>query len=354
VASRGRKFLYGCGIGCLAVIILGVGSCVTFVAWLHRPGELLQPERLVGADTTGYVAWTLRLEDPGTAEFVQTLMEGVQRASERNRVKVHPMIDSWLTGLDRRRNQKKLREMFPLVAAWAVRPGSGPADDLHLYTVSLERAGNQLVFTDWLLGMMLGMSGEVAAETHRGERIYMLPLDRREAVAFFIRGNDLFFSSDLETATRAVDSLVEDGPAAGSAGDLDELLRSVPAGAPMRGAITNERGELSRIWSKLTGLPGPGGSGSDAWAGFRGVTIAGTLTGDDSIEVELSLRCSDAASAAAQVEAVGAALRAALESTGFPLEMETRQVGEWIGADLRLSEVTPRVEEFLGQKIGGS
>lgn len=350
---RGKKILYGCGIGCLAVVILAVGSCVMFNVWLHRPGQLLEPERLVGADTTGYVAWTLRLEDPGTGEFVRTFMEGLQRVSERNRVRIHPLVDSWLAGLDRRQNQRKLREMFPLVAAWTVRPGTGPGDDLHLYTVSLERAGNQLVFTDWALGLALGMSGEVGAEEHHGERIYMLPLHRRRPVAFFIRGNDLFFASDLDTATRAVDRLVAEDPAERSVGAVDELLGLVPAEAPMRGAIGNERGEMSRIWSRLTGVPGPSGTGGDAWDGFGGMTIAGALTGEDSVELELRFRCPDAASAAARVEAVAGALRAALEPAGFPLELETRPEGEWIRADLRLSEITPRVEEFLGRKAAG-
>ena len=130
---RGKKILYGCGVGCLAVVLLAVGSCVMFNIWLHRPGELLEPERLVGADTSGYVAWTLRLEDPGTADFVQTLLEGLQRAQQRNRAKIHPMLDSWFARLNQRQNERNLREMFPLVAAWTARPGSGPDDDLHLF-----------------------------------------------------------------------------------------------------------------------------------------------------------------------------------------------------------------------------
>lgn len=353
MASRGRKFLYGCGIGCLAVIVLAVGSCATFYFWINSPGELLEPERLVGGDTTGYVAWTLRLDDPGTGEFVRTLMAGVQRASERDRPQLHPLIDSWLSGLQRRQNQRKLREMFPLVAAWTIRPGAGPGDDLQLYSLSLERAGNRLVFSDWLLGMALSLSGDVDAETHRGERIYTVPVRRGDSISFFIRGNDLFFASDTTTARQAVDRLMLEAPAAGEPGRLDELLRSVPVDAPMRGAIGNERGELSRVWSRLTGAPGPGGQGRGAWSEFRGVTLAGALTGADSVELELRFRCRDAVSAAAQVEAVAAALRAALERTGFPLELETRPDGEWIRADLRLSEITPRVAELLSRQTSG-
>lgn len=353
MASRGRKVLYGCGIGCLAVIVLVAGSCATFYFWLNRPGELLEPERLVGGDTTGYVAWTLRLEDPGTGDFVRTLMAGVQRASERNRSEIHPLVNSWLSGLQRRQNQRNLREMFPLVAAWTVRPGSESGDDLQLFSLSLERAGNRLVFSDWLLGMALSLSGGVDAETHRDERIYTLPVRRGGAIAFFMRGNDLFFASDTATARRAVDRLMPEPSAAGEPGALAELMAFVAADAPMRGAIANEQGELTRVWSRLTGVPGPGGRESGAWGEFRGVTLAGALTEADSFELELRFRCRDAESAASQVEPVAAALRAALEPAGFPLELEARPDGEWIHADLRLSEITPRVEELLSRQVSG-
>lgn len=353
MASRGKKVLYGCGIGCLAVLVLAVSSCAVFYLWLSRPGELLEPERLVGADTTGYVAWTLRLEDPGTGEFVRTLMAGLQRASERNRVRIHPVIDSWLGGLQRRRNQQKLHEMFPLVAAWTIRPGAEPEDDLQLFSVSLQRAGNRLVFSDWLLGMALGLSGEVGLDAHRGERIYTLPVRRAGSVAFFIRGNDLFFASDPDTAKRAVDRLVSEAPSAGVQGGLDGLLRRVPVDAPMRGAIVNEHGEMSRVWQRLTGAPGPGGRGPAAWDEFRGVILSGALTDHDSVEVELGFRCRDAASAASKAESVARALRSALEPTGLPLGLRTSLDGEWILAQLQLREITPRVEELLGRKAAG-
>jgi len=350
--SRGKRILYGCGIGCLAAVVLAAGSCAAFYLWLSRPGELLQPERLVGADTTGYVAWTLRMEDPGTAEFVRTLMAGLQRASERDRVRIHPVIDSWLGGLQRRQNQRKLNEMFPLVAAWTIRPGADPAGDLQLFSLSLQRAGNRLVFSDWLLGMALGLSGEAGMEKHRGERIYTLPARRGEPVAFFIRGNDLFFASDPETARRAVDRLVQGAPSTGVPGDLDRLLGLVPGEAPMRGAIANERGEISRVWQRLTGVPGPGGTGA-GWDGFRGVTLSGAMTDSDSVEIDLGFLCRDAASASSEAEAVEGALRSALEPTGFPMELRTSVQGEWIRAELRLSGITAHIEEFLGRKAAG-
>ena len=208
MASRGKKILLGCGIGCLSIVLLVVASCTGFFIWLNQPGELLEPDLLVGSDTTGYVAWTLRLEDPGTREFVQGLLDSLQRASERNRVRIHPAFDSWLSGMEQRRNEKQIREMFPLAAAWTLRPGAEPGDDLHLFSVSLMQAGNQIRLFDWIIGFFLARSPDVQTVSHHGEKIFRLPVDRKTPISFFIRGNDVFFTSDLETAKLAVDRLV--------------------------------------------------------------------------------------------------------------------------------------------------
>ena len=52
MASRGKRILVGCGIGCGALLLVSISSCVGFFVWLNRPGELLDPERLLGGDTT--------------------------------------------------------------------------------------------------------------------------------------------------------------------------------------------------------------------------------------------------------------------------------------------------------------
>ena len=66
---RTKKILFGCLGGCGFVVLVFVGSCVAFTVWINSPGEVLDPEVLLGSDTTGYAEWKLRLEDPGTAEF---------------------------------------------------------------------------------------------------------------------------------------------------------------------------------------------------------------------------------------------------------------------------------------------
>ena len=63
---RTKRILIGCGAGCGGMILILIALAVGFGMWIQGKGELLEPQRLLGADTTGYLEWTLRLEDPGT------------------------------------------------------------------------------------------------------------------------------------------------------------------------------------------------------------------------------------------------------------------------------------------------
>src|SRR2546422_502850 len=122
MGSTGRNILIGCAAAIGAAALLAVGSCIGFTVWLNRPGHLMEPEKLLGADTTGFIEWTLRREDPGTLAILETFMEN--------------------------------NEMLPMVAAWTVRPGDTPGSDLHLLTVSLPGTGNRMVLADWMLGLV--------------------------------------------------------------------------------------------------------------------------------------------------------------------------------------------------------
>ena len=59
MATKGKRVLLGCGLGCGLLLLMGVGSCIGFTAWLNRPGELIEPTHLMAAGTTGYMEWTL-------------------------------------------------------------------------------------------------------------------------------------------------------------------------------------------------------------------------------------------------------------------------------------------------------
>src|SRR5262245_35274406 len=70
----GKRVLLGCGLGCAGLLVVVLAAGVTFFVWLARPGELLEPARLLGAESVGFAEWNLRLEDPGTARFAQAFL----------------------------------------------------------------------------------------------------------------------------------------------------------------------------------------------------------------------------------------------------------------------------------------
>jgi hypothetical protein len=343
MASRGKRILIGIGVGCLAIVLLVVGSCAGFVIWINRPGELIDPDLLVGGDTTGYVAWTLRLEDPGTGEFVQGMLDSLQRMSERNRIEIHPVLDSWLSRMQQRRNEKKIRKMFPLAAVWTLRPGQVPGDDLHLFSLSLEQAGNQMVFMDWVLGFFMARAPDVQVIRHGREKIYRLPVKDGDAIAFFIRGNDLFFTSDIQTATLAVDRLAPTRTTEVSPSEVTELLRYVAGDAPLRGAISNRGGELKRVWKQL----GSSASNGQIWGEIRGATFSGGLLDAETFRLELGIPCTNASRAAAHQDELARMVRSILEPAGLPLELQATTDREWVRIEVELHELTSSLSTAL-------
>jgi hypothetical protein len=346
---RGKKILYGCGIGCLVVMVLGIGSCVGFVIWVNQPGELLEPDLLVGSDTTGYVAWTLRLEDPGTDRFVHSLLESVERVSDRSSGGIHPALDTWLSNMQKRRNRRKIQDMFPLVVAWTAHPGETAGADFHLVSASFEQAGNQMVLMDWILGLTLGWADGVSVVSHRREKIFGPPAGDDENFAFFIRGNDLFFASDLGTAKQAVDRLLESRVPDESFNDVQRLLADLPAESPLRGAISNRGGELARVWNALAG----GSEGASSLpAGIVGATITGGLADEETLQATLSFRCAGARQATENADGLTGLMRSALEPLDVPVEMETSTAGDLVRIDVRLGEITSSLERFLMKHAG--
>ncbi len=132
MASRNKRILIGCAVGCGAMVLLVIGLAVAFGLWIAKPAELLEPQRLVGADTTGYVEWTLRLEDPGTEGFSRRLIEAIQNIPPEGTEEMPDWLGGWITQRHNKEAQEDILKVFPLVAAWTLHPANTPEEDLHL------------------------------------------------------------------------------------------------------------------------------------------------------------------------------------------------------------------------------
>ena len=47
MASTGKKWLIGCGIGCMSLILIVAAVMFGFYIWLNQRSELLEPEGLL-------------------------------------------------------------------------------------------------------------------------------------------------------------------------------------------------------------------------------------------------------------------------------------------------------------------
>ena len=330
--TRGKKILIGCGIGCLGLLVLGVGGCISFTVWLNRPGELLEPERLVDRGTSGFVELTLRSEDPGTARMFVRLLEASQRVNRRALDHLGPGLSNWILQMQQRRSERQLRELLPTSFSWTMHPGGPEADqDLHLFALSIERLGNRMVLLDWILGRVLRRGREAASESYGDERIYTFQTDEGLEPAVFIRDRDIYFATSVTEARRAVDMLRgEEGVSSARGEDVGPWLANLPDAA-LRGALTNVNGEILRTWIALAGDEAAvAAPDSEPWASMRAVTISGGFVESGRFEGVADFWGPDAAWAEAHAGSFAETLVRDYSRGHFPFELEVSVEGERI------------------------
>lgn len=339
MASRGRKVLIGCAVGCGTLVLLSVGSCIGFVAWLNAPGDVIEPTRLIEPATTGYVAWTLRLEDPGTEDFVRQALETMRRTRDRIPSPLPSWIQDPLTAWQQRSDERKLRRLFPVVLAWTLHPGELDAgQDVHLLSASLSGADHGLRLADWMLRLVLWLGDDGDVLRCGNDIVLKVPMDNRPPGAFFIHGGDLFFAGDTSTACRAIDRL-QSSEASPEPPVVGPWLARVPE-RPLRGAIANADGALERVWRAFD----PAGAESipdEAWSGLAALTLAGELK-DGSLMGAAVLHFTNPAAREATSDAfVEAAARlvdgSLVELTG------TEAVGSRLRLTLEVADITGRL-----------
>ncbi len=297
--TRTTQVVVGCAVGCGLVALLAVAVCVGFVVWLGRPGELLQPEVLLDDATLAHAEWTLRLEDPGTEQAVEAILEALDR-TRSNVAFVPRFLQEW----SRRRDERRMRELFPLVLTWSLRRGQAGALD-HLFGVSAPSLGNRILMADWFLAFAAGRDSDLEQLEHQGEQIYRI---RKTGTAFFIRRQGVFVTTDVERARAAVEALEHRQAGAPAATELRGLLDEVPRSAALRGAARNEAEACAAILGWLTGAP----VDDVDLTTVRSLAIAGGFTANAAFEATLTVRSDDPRWGAGNADRLAAALAARL------------------------------------------
>lgn len=353
MAVTGKKFLIGCAIGCGTVLLIAIMAIVGFSIWLNSEKELLQPQSLLGSDTQGYAEWTLDLEDPGTRGFVEAALDALQSVPNGSD-QLPPWMEQWMQQRQSKKAREDVMKLFPSVIAWTATPGESPGEDLHLITASIKPLGNRLVLGDMIMGWFAERTDGVGVEEYGDERIYEFAMGEDRSLAMFIRGADLFFTSDVPTARTAVDRLsrtVRDEPPS----ELDGLFRATEGRGALRAALSNRDGQLARLWERFNPTPSSD-SAADLWTRLRSATISGGLQAGGSFDLELLFRTPDAAWAAEHGEALADQLRGALSGLELPVEIEQSATGDQLRIELHMPDLVQAIGEGarrLEQGAGG-
>jgi len=321
--SRGKKILFGCLGGCGLAALMAIGSCVSFTMWLNAPGEVLEPQALLGPETTGYVEWTLRLEDPGTAEFVEGMLQGFSELSRKSDSSLPDGLAQLLNARQIKSARKDLKKLFPLVIAWTAQPGDRLDEDEHLFSVSARGLGHRMVMLDWMLGFMFRWADDIETVRHEGEKIFVFSASGDTRPACFINKGIVFVATDVKSAQRTFDRLTLSSAGSVTGTELVALLDALPLDTPLRGALTNRGGEVRRILDQL-GLASEHADAT-AWDDVRGATVVATFREGNVFAGTVELHGPSADWAQAHGATLGAALISLFERTEIEFVTEVRQ-----------------------------
>jgi len=332
--TRTSQVLAGCAVGCGILLLAVVGSCIGFVAWLKRPGELLEPGLLLDQATVAHAEWTLRLEDPGTEEAFRAVLEALNQTRQ-----TIPILPDSIQRWSQQSDEREMRLLFPLVATWSLRRGaSGTLDQL--FGASVPSLGNRIRMADWFLGFAAGRDGDLQQIEHLGEQIYVLP---KTGAAFFIRRDGVFVTTDVERARNTVEALERRTPGEAAPEELRRLLDGLPTTAALRGAAVNEAGSCAAILGWLTGEPV---EGIDLSA-VRALAIVGGFTPSAGFEATLTVQSDDPRWGAGNADRLAAALAARLGVEVTPVDATADPLVLRIAVDDPASAVRRRLDLLL-------
>jgi hypothetical protein len=121
----------------------------------------------------------------------------------------------------------------------------------------ISRTKKRLSSTDWMLGIIASRSPEIQVTQYAGEKIFQI-VDTTEGfdITAFIRSPDIFFVSNTGTAQQAIDRLEDRGVQAGDRMPtaFERVFATLPGDQPLRGVISNENHELTRLFRDVLPL----------------------------------------------------------------------------------------------------
>ncbi len=347
--SRAAKTLLGCGLGCGGAIVLLVGGCFAFQAWLKSPGELLEPTAMLDPRATTHVALRLDLAEAPTRELVETMLAAARRPGDRLRRNMRSPLVDFFVRWNENRQQRDLARLFPITAAWVVWPGEQEADSVGAVVVSARGLSHQVIFTDWILGLLAGRVKDMPAHIVAGERVYELPIDHGEVLYAFLDPAGIVVCFDLASVAPAAERLRQHRTTARAPrgpSELERRLAGVPADLPLRGAVVDGRGEIAQLLAWLA----PDADRRDwkqSWEPIEAATIGGRFTGGTGIALTLELAV-DPATSALRREALLADLERYFGESWGPGKATVRRSGEGVAIDLLADELPRRLEELRG------
>jgi hypothetical protein len=391
---RTKRVWIGCAAGCLVPALLLVGSCISFTVWLRAPGKLLEPQVLLDPEAVGYFEARLELDNPGTERFVVAMVELLQSQEPSDQPFVQ-LLYRWNVS----RQERDLRRMFPARLGWTVYPGLEPGQTESIGSLSIQRAGHQLLLADWLMEWGLGRAPAEAVLDYAGERVLVMREDRdgsgdrdgdgldeqaelaepsepgegaapwpgdepRSTFYLFLRGDGAFFATGERAVRRAIDRLGHQGAREErDPSPLGNLVAELPKDRQFRGALLNPNGELLSLLEPILDHP-PGGADDaplegidrDAWRrALSRVEVASVSGGfEASGDVVLDLDLETAPEARAELlQALRDTLLRLSTDQNVELEWESRETEHGVATSMRLRDVPSQVRRAWEGRDGG-
>jgi hypothetical protein len=345
-----KHVLIGCGVAAGVLMLLGVASSVGFYLWLNQPGTLLQPDALMGPETTGFVAYTVKTDDAGARHLFFRLMDKLQQQQSAHSP-FPPWMAGWMQNYQKSIQARKVNAILPLAAVWSIRPATDPDADLQLVTLSLPRIQNRLVIINMVVGFMFRRSATTKPESYHGATIYTIAPSTERSFTFFIRGSEISLASNVETARLAIDRLaaerLEDGSTKAAGDGLTSLYARTPPSKALRGALVNSGGQIVRSLRRLTGDDRDFDTMAERWSAMKGLAISGGFEGTTTFSGTLEALGPDASWSEVNAEAIASDCETILGLAHIEASVEATRDGPWVQVDVRIDDPASQLEPLL-------